>query len=99
LPGDQSNSPNAEDQHQEVEESDLLRDLIFIFQGIDGKLVKLGEESGTCIIDPWLNISQSTRGLVGRLTELGWLYKKVDQYVQKTLMESTAGLVGQVISL
>ncbi|KAF9133299.1 Gamma-tubulin complex component 3 [Mortierella sp. 14UC] len=93
--GDQNNSPDVEDQRQEVEESDLLRDLIFVFQGIDGKLVKLGAESGTCTIDPWLNISHSTRGLVSRLTELGWLYKKVNQYVQKTLKESTAGLVGQ----
>ena len=81
---------------REVEESALLRDLIFVFQGIDGKMVKFGVESGTCTIDPSLNITHSTRGLVSRLTELGWLYKKINQYVQKTLKEGTAGLVGQV---
>ncbi|KAK3848672.1 MAG: Spc98 family-domain-containing protein [Linnemannia gamsii] len=91
----QGNSSNSSSSSQEVEESDLLRDLIFVFQGIDGKLVKLGAESGTCTIDPLLNITHSTRGLVSRLTELGWLYKKVNQYVQKTLKESTTGLVGQ----
>ncbi|KAF9100965.1 Gamma-tubulin complex component 3 [Mortierella sp. GBA35] len=79
----------------EVEESALLRDLIFVFQGIDGKMIKFGAESGTCTIDPSLNITHSTRGLVSRLTELGWLYKKINQYVQKTLKEGTAGLVGQ----
>lgn len=38
-------------EEQEVEESALLRDLIFVFQGIDGKMVKFGAESGTCSID------------------------------------------------
>ncbi|KAK5827942.1 Spc98 family-domain-containing protein [Linnemannia elongata] len=101
--------PSQGDQHQqsnsqhgtnnsnfhEVEESVLLRDLIFVFQGIDGKMVKFGAESGTCTIDPSFNISHSTRGLVNRLTELGWLYKKINQYVQKTLKEASAGLVEQ----
>ncbi|KAG0033066.1 Gamma-tubulin complex component 3 [Podila clonocystis] len=82
-------------EHEEVEESALLRDLIFVFQGIDGKMVKFGAESGTCSIDPAFNISNSTRGLVNRLTELGWLYKRINTYVQTTLKESTAGLVGQ----
>lgn len=41
-----------EGEEQEVEESALLRDLIFVFQGIDGKMVKFGAESGTCSIDP-----------------------------------------------
>ncbi|KAF9104577.1 Gamma-tubulin complex component 3 [Mortierella sp. AM989] len=82
--------------HQpEVEESALLRDLIFVFQGIDGKMIKFGEESGTCIIDQSVNIANATRSLVSRLTELGWLYKKVNTYVQETLKHGTAGLVGQ----
>ncbi|KAI7826489.1 Spc98 family-domain-containing protein [Gamsiella multidivaricata] len=80
---------------QEVEESALLRDLIFVFQGIDGKIVKFGAESGACAIDPSVNISNATRSLVNRLTELGWLYKKIDAYIQKTLKEGIAGLVGQ----
>ncbi|KAG0314037.1 Gamma-tubulin complex component 3 [Dissophora globulifera] len=79
----------------EVEESALLRDLIFVFQGIDGKMIKFGTESGTCSIDHSANISNSTRSLVSRLTELGWLYKKIDTYVQTTLKEGTAGLVSQ----
>ncbi|KAI8605941.1 Spc98 family-domain-containing protein [Dissophora ornata] len=79
----------------EVEESALLRDLIFVFQGIDGKMIKFGAESGTCSIDPSVNISNSTRSLVSRLTELGWLYKNINTYVQTTLKDGAAGLVGQ----
>ncbi|KAG0356499.1 Gamma-tubulin complex component 3 [Podila minutissima] len=92
LGGDQG---RPVEEHEEVEESAILRDLIFVFQGIDGKMVKFGAESGTCSIDPSFNISNSTRGLVNRLTELGWLYKRINTYVQTTLKESTAGLVGQ----
>ncbi|KAF9306513.1 Gamma-tubulin complex component 3 [Mortierella antarctica] len=89
LGGDQG---RPVEEHEEVEESAILRDLIFVFQGIDGKMVKFGAESGTCSIDPSFNISNSTRGLVNRLTELGWLYKRINTYVQTTLKESTAGL-------
>lgn len=94
----QSNSQHSTNNSNihEVEESVLLRDLMFVFQGIDGKMVKFGAESGTCTIDLSFNISHSTRGLVNRLTELGWLYKKINQYVQKTLKEASAGLVEQV---
>ncbi|KAG9070576.1 Gamma-tubulin complex component 3 [Linnemannia hyalina] len=87
-------STNSSNVH-EMEESVLLRDLMFVFQGIDGKMVKFGAESGTCTIDPSFNISHSTRGLVNRLTELGWLYKKINQYVQKTSKEASTGLVEQ----
>ncbi|KAF9932969.1 Gamma-tubulin complex component 3 [Mortierella alpina] len=93
--GTPRNYLNRISEGDEVEESALLRDLIFVFQGIDGKMIKFGAESGTCSIDPSFNISVSTRSLVDRLTELGWLYKKINLYVQTTLKEGTAGLVGQ----
>ncbi|KAF8952057.1 Gamma-tubulin complex component 3 [Haplosporangium bisporale] len=93
--GEGNDQGRHQGKEQEVEESALLRDLMFVFQGIDGKMVKFGAESGTCSIDPSFNISNSTRGLVNRLTELGWLYKRINTYVQTTLKESTAGLVGQ----
>jgi gamma-tubulin complex component 3 len=97
LPGDQHQQNNTNNTNiYEADESVLLRDLMFVFQGIDGKMIKFGAESGTCTIDPSFNISHSTRGLVNRLTELGWLYKKVNQYVQTTLKEGSAGLVEQV---
>ncbi|KAF9410504.1 Gamma-tubulin complex component 3 [Podila epigama] len=86
---------SSSNEQEEVPESALLRDLMFVFQGIDGKMVKFGSQTGTCIIDPSFNISDSTRGIVNRLTELGWLYKRINAYVQKTLTEATAGLVGQ----
>lgn len=46
------NQLNRSSESNEVEESALLRDLIFVFQGIDGKMIKFGAESGTCSIDP-----------------------------------------------
>lgn len=52
MGGDQDRPVEEHEEHEEVEESALLRDLIFVFQGIDGKMVKFGAESGTCSIDP-----------------------------------------------
>ncbi|KAF9193806.1 Gamma-tubulin complex component 3 [Haplosporangium sp. Z 767] len=86
------NDQNADPEEREVDEADLLRDLIFVFQGIDGKMIKFGAESGTCSIDPSFNISGPTRGLVKQLTELGWLYRDISHYIKMTLEERTAGL-------
>ncbi|KAF9969800.1 Gamma-tubulin complex component 3 [Actinomortierella ambigua] len=86
---------SSADKSAEVEESALLRDLMFVFQGIDGKMVRFDSDSGTCVIDPDANISVSTRSLVTRLSELGWLYKRIDAFVKRTIRDSATGLVGQ----
>ncbi|KAF9584274.1 Gamma-tubulin complex component 3 [Lunasporangiospora selenospora] len=73
----------------------LLRDLIFLFQGINGKVVQFGSEYGTVVFDPSLDIPNSTKNLIKRLADLGWCYKKAKAYVDSTLQDPQTGLVVQ----
>ncbi|KAG0233932.1 Gamma-tubulin complex component 3 [Actinomortierella wolfii] len=63
----------------EVDESMLLRDLMFIFQGIDGKLVRFEPDSGTCIIDP----NSFCAALQHELTEYFRLIAVLESHISK----------------
>ncbi|CAB4494656.1 unnamed protein product [Rhizophagus irregularis] len=84
-----------ENSNIEVSEEMLLRDIVFIFQGINGQFIKYNEESLSYIIDPKLDINRTTRDLLHRLTELGWLYKRVNEFVSLNVNDPSIGLVGQ----
>ncbi|CAG8543918.1 14495_t:CDS:10 [Acaulospora morrowiae] len=81
--------------NKEISEALLLRDIIFIFQGIDGQFVKYNVDEASYIIDPKISISRSTRDLLHRLTELGKLYLRVDKFVDNNVNDPSIGLVGQ----
>ncbi|KAI8900737.1 Spc98 family-domain-containing protein [Globomyces pollinis-pini] len=70
-------------------ESDLLRDLLYVFQGINGKYIKYCEKEEKFKLDNDVSIPKPTRLLVDHLCKLGWLYKNIhssfDRY-QKTTM-------------
>ncbi|KAI7867946.1 Spc98 family-domain-containing protein [Spinellus fusiger] len=78
-----------------VPESALLRDLIFIFQGIDGQYIKLDPVSNEYSIDSKAMITKSTKDLVHYLSELGWLYKRILLFVKSRSNDQAIGLVGQ----
>ncbi|KAK3813111.1 MAG: Spc98 family-domain-containing protein [Benniella sp.] len=81
-----------------VEESALLRDLIFVSQGIDGKMIKFDAEAKIFSMDPSVNVSVSTKTLATKLAELGWLYKTVNEFIEaivKKQAHGTAGVVSQ----
>ncbi|KAI9480921.1 MAG: Spc98 family-domain-containing protein [Benjaminiella poitrasii] len=76
-------------------ESDILRDLIFLFQGIDGQYIRYNSELNEHIFIPGLEISKSTEETAMRLAEVGWLYIKVRDFIKKNMHSPTIGLVGQ----
>jgi gamma-tubulin complex component 3 len=45
-----------------------------------------------------VGVSKPTRELVGRLTELGWLYQRIKKYIDESLGQKSLGLVHQVSS-
>lgn len=55
----------------------LLKDLIYIFQGIGGRYIKYDPQSECYVIDPALNLQLTVKDTVLCLCELGWLYSKV----------------------
>ncbi|KAI7906548.1 Spc98 family-domain-containing protein [Cokeromyces recurvatus] len=76
-------------------ESDILRDLIFLFQGIDGQYIRYNAELNDHILIPGLEISKSTEETVLKLAEVGWLYIKIRDFVKQNMHSPTIGLVGQ----
>ncbi|PSN36317.1 hypothetical protein C0J52_15165 [Blattella germanica] len=79
----------------EVSESQLLQELIFIFQGIDGKILKLCPVSQGYKLDPKLRMKRPVRRMVLRLAELGWLHNQVRQHCENSSGAKTTGLIGQ----
>ncbi|KAI8445083.1 spindle pole body component alp6 [Phakopsora pachyrhizi] len=91
----------------QVPETELLRDMIYLLQGIDGRFVHFKpkavtaedesfEEGGIGFNQPADGKGQITlpqRDLILKLTELGWLYKKIESAIDKT--DSETGVVEQ----
>lgn len=93
-------------------EDALVRDVIYAFQGVDGKYIKYDAKADAYCVDPnvWcycgyvanlnqVGVSKPTRDLIARLTELGWMYRRVRMYVDEHTRSSSLGLVHQVGSL
>lgn len=79
----------------EVSEAALVRDILYVFQGIDGKFIKMSGQDNCYKIDAKLVLSKSLRDTSSRLAELGWLHNKVRKYTDARSLDRAFGLVGQ----
>eukprot|EP00359_Climacostomum_virens_P002650 CAMPEP_0204902964 /NCGR_PEP_ID=MMETSP1397-20131031/3980_1 /ASSEMBLY_ACC=CAM_ASM_000891 /TAXON_ID=49980 /ORGANISM="Climacostomum Climacostomum virens, Strain Stock W-24" /LENGTH=724 /DNA_ID=CAMNT_0052071541 /DNA_START=123 /DNA_END=2297 /DNA_ORIENTATION=+ len=73
----------------------LLRDIIYAFQGIDGHYVTYSLLEDCFIIQPNLGVSDSIRKMVCELCELGWLYRRINEFTSSYLEDPGVGLVMQ----
>ncbi|KAG7256621.1 hypothetical protein CRUP_002883 [Coryphaenoides rupestris] len=64
------------DPNAEVTEALLVRDLLYVFQGIDGKYIKMSLAENSYKMDAKVVLSKSLRDTSSRLAELGWLHNK-----------------------
>ena len=55
----------------EITEAALLRDILFVFQGIDGRYIRFDPVADRYSIDRHVGVPQATRDIVGKLAELG----------------------------
>ncbi|KAI9275027.1 Spc98 family-domain-containing protein [Helicostylum pulchrum] len=78
-----------------VTESDLLRDLIFIFQGIDGQYIKFNPELNDYSLISGISVSKPMEEMVFKLADIGWLYIKIRKFIQLNVDNPNIGLVGQ----
>ncbi|KAI8344273.1 Spc98 family-domain-containing protein [Chlamydoabsidia padenii] len=78
-----------------VPEAYLLRDLIYIFQGIDGQYITFDPINNEYVLDTHLSVPKPTQDLIYRLTELGWLYQRVQKFINTHFAQLSMGLVGQ----
>jgi hypothetical protein len=68
----------------------LLRDLLYVFQGIEGKHIKYDGRSEAYEVDPKLGLRAAVRDTVLCLCELGWLYGRVAAYIASSSASSSA---------
>jgi gamma-tubulin complex component 3 len=64
-----------------------------VFQGIAGRHIKFDPRSEQYVVDPGLPIKSTVKDLVLSLCELGWLYTKVEVYIQRAEADRFRGLV------
>ncbi|XP_033957275.1 gamma-tubulin complex component 3 [Pseudochaenichthys georgianus] len=79
----------------EVSEAALVRDILYVFQGIDGKYIKMSAQENCYKIDSKVVLCKSLRDTSSRLAELGWLHNKVRKYTDARSLDRAFGLVGQ----
>ncbi|XP_063067999.1 gamma-tubulin complex component 3 [Engraulis encrasicolus] len=79
----------------EIGEVALVRDILYVFQGIDGKFIKMSSPENCYKIDSKVPLCKSLRDISSRLAELGWLHNKVRKYTDSRSLDRAFGLVGQ----
>ncbi|KAM3585689.1 uncharacterized protein V6R79_024488 [Siganus canaliculatus] len=79
----------------EVSEAALVRDILYVFQGIDGKFIKMSAQDNCYKMDSKVVLCKSLRDTSSRLAELGWLHNKVRKYTDARSLDRAFGLVGQ----
>jgi len=79
-----------------IPEEVLIRDVVYVFQGIDGEYIKFDKAENSYVIDPKAGIPRSVRIVLGKLSELGWLFRKLRDYTERTLDNNDkTGLIEQ----
>ena len=78
------NSPIVTNQNKtsmKITEQDLINDLLFVFEGIDGKYIAYDLSIDSFALNnkyPW---NENIYDIVNSLSELGWLFKKIKSYI------------------
>ncbi|KAJ8754488.1 hypothetical protein K2173_005649 [Erythroxylum novogranatense] len=88
-------------EENEVSEEVLVRDVLYACQGIDGKYVKFDADVDGYVLPDAVKVPRGTRLMVRKLCELGWLFRKVKDYICGSMDRFPAedvGTVGQAFS-
>lgn len=79
----------------QIPEQRLLRDIIFVLQGIDGRYITFNKSLNAFSVSPEVGASSPERRLLHLICEGGWLFRRVDQYLKSTTAQKGSGLVEQ----
>lgn len=78
----------------QVSEQELVQDVVYTCQGIDGKHIKFDAKADGYVISDKVRLPRGARILILKLCELGWLYRKVRAHVSEWLSPASLELVG-----
>ncbi|GAB2266886.1 Gamma-tubulin complex component 3 [Dionaea muscipula] len=82
-----------------VSEEVLVRDLLYACRGIDSTHVKFDVNADGYLLPDSVKVTRATRIMVHKLSELGWLFRKVEGYVSEStgFQAEDVGTVGQAL--
>ena len=79
----------------ELPEHVLIRDVLYVFQGIDGQYVHYDKTRDAFVLDAHVGVPRSAREVLRRLSELGWLHRRISNYLRQAQEDVSKGLVSQ----
>ncbi|KAH6914861.1 gamma-tubulin complex component 3 [Coprinopsis sp. MPI-PUGE-AT-0042] len=83
--------------HHQISESLLLRDAVYLLQGISGKYINFAsndqEDDKITFAESHYTVSTPTKTLIYRLAELGYLYRRVNTFIRE---REKAGVIGMI---
>ncbi|XP_062199147.1 gamma-tubulin complex component 3-like [Phragmites australis] len=80
----------------EVSEAALVRDVLYACQGIDGRYVRYDKAGDAYGLPDGVRVPRSTRTLVRKLCELGWLFRKVRAFISDNISRSPSDAATEV---
>lgn len=72
----------------DISEEALYKDLLYVFQGIDGQHISFSILEDAFVLSENVNVSPSIRKNIQEMCELGWLFKKVDDFLKRNIDSS-----------
>ncbi|KAJ2809099.1 hypothetical protein H4R20_000403 [Coemansia guatemalensis] len=66
--------------YDDISEAELLQDLIYVLQGIDGTYIRWNRLALSYTVRPDINLSRPTREMVALVSELGVLARDIQEY-------------------
>ena len=66
---------------QLITEKEIINDLMFVFQGINGHYILYDVKKDSFILNQYIPFKEEIIDIIGELCELGWLYKNVSNYL------------------
>ena len=64
-----------------INEKDIINDLLFVFEGINGKYISYDAAEDAYVLNKLIPWSEEIYNIVNSLCEIGWLYKKIKLYL------------------
>ncbi|KAJ2161397.1 Microtubule-nucleating Tub4p (gamma-tubulin) complex component [Coemansia sp. RSA 552] len=68
--------------YDDITEAELLQDLIFVIQGIEGKYIKWNPRMGVYVVQPGINLSRPTREMAIAISELGCMTQDIQSHIE-----------------
>ncbi|CAI2727258.1 unnamed protein product [Schistosoma spindalis] len=78
-----------------VSESDLLRELVFVLNGVGGNLIKFNHIQDSFRLVSTANVAVGQQDSVHRIAECGWLHNQIKQFVSRARNDRSAGTIVQ----